>query len=60
MALFVRLLQDEEGATIVEYALCLATFSLVAIAGFYALVQNANGAYSSQTSAMNAYQTAGP
>jgi Flp pilus assembly pilin Flp len=60
MALFVRLFLDDDGGALVEYALCLATFSLVAIAGFYALVQNANGAYSSQTSAMNAYQTAGP
>ncbi|MGR4064682.1 MAG: Flp family type IVb pilin [Vulcanimicrobiaceae bacterium] len=60
MALFVRLLQDEEGATIVEYALCLATFSLVTIAGMYALVTGANGAYSAQTGAMNTYQVNGP
>ena len=44
----------------VEYALCLATFSLVAIAGFYTFVQGANGAYSSQTAAMNTYQVNGP
>jgi Flp pilus assembly pilin Flp len=60
MALFVRLLQDEEGATIVEYALCLATFSLVTIIGMYALVTGANGEYTTQTSAMNTYQQYGP
>jgi Flp pilus assembly pilin Flp len=60
MSLFVRLCRDEEGGPLVEYALCIATFSLVAIAGFYAVATNANGAYSSQTGAMNTYQVNGP
>jgi Flp pilus assembly pilin Flp len=53
-------LQDEEGATIVEYALCLATFSLVTLIGMYTLVTGANNQYTTQTGAMNTYQQYGP
>jgi len=39
----VRMLRDDAGATLVEYALIMAVFSLAAIAGWSAVVASANG-----------------
>lgn len=39
----MRMLRDDAGATLVEYALIMAVFSLAAIAGWSAVVASANG-----------------
>ncbi len=49
MSSFARLLRDETGAALVEYALILAVFSLVAMAGWTAVVAAANGDLSRAT-----------
>jgi pilus assembly protein Flp/PilA len=38
-----RLLQDEEGATMVEYALLVALIAIVTVAGISLLGEEANG-----------------
>ncbi len=43
MTVLARMLRDETGAALVEYALILAVFSLVAMAGWTAVVFAANG-----------------
>ncbi len=51
-----RFAGDECGATIVEYALCMALFALLTIAGMTTLANNANGRYNQQTTATANYQ----
>jgi Flp pilus assembly pilin Flp len=55
-----RLLRDESGATIVEYAMVLALFALAAMAGFGAIATNANAQYTSSTNGMTAIQESPP
>jgi Flp pilus assembly pilin Flp len=47
-----RLLRDECGATIAEYAMVLGWFAIAAMVGFGVIAVNANNAYSSSTSKM--------
>jgi Flp pilus assembly pilin Flp len=56
----LRLLRDESGATIVEYAMVLALFALAAMAGFGFVATNANAQYTSSTNGMTAIQESPP
>ena len=56
----LRLLRDESGATIVEYAMVLALFALAAMAGFGVIATNANAQYTSGTNGMTAIQESPP
>ena len=47
-----RLWRDVSGGTIVEYAIVLAFFALLAMGGFQLIASSANNAYCSGTSKM--------
>jgi len=51
-----RLLRDESGGPLVEYALVLALFSMFAALGFQAIAVSANGQYSRSTTGMSNVQ----
>jgi Flp pilus assembly pilin Flp len=43
MSAFVRMLHDEAGSTLAEYALILGMIALISVAGLSAVVAGANG-----------------
>jgi Flp pilus assembly pilin Flp len=51
-----RLWRDVSGVTVVEYALVLSFFALLAIGGYTLVQTSANNAYSSSTSQMTNIQ----
>ena len=55
-----RLLRDESGATIVEYAMVLGLFAIAAMVGFGVVATNANAQYTSSTNGMTAIQESPP
>ena len=51
-----RLLRDESGATIVEYAMIMTLFAVFAIVGFSAVATSANSQYANSTNSMTNIQ----
>ena len=60
MSALARLLRDESGATLAEYALIMAIFSVVAIAGMSAIVSAANGDLSRATGGLRGLEDTPP
>jgi Flp pilus assembly pilin Flp len=51
-----RLLRDERGVTLVEYAMVMTLFAVFAIVGFRVVATNANSQYTSSTNSMTSIQ----
>ncbi len=56
----LRLLRDECGATVVEYAMVLGWFAIAAMVGFGLVAVNAGGRYSAGTTTMTTTQEVPP
>jgi Flp pilus assembly pilin Flp len=57
MSAVVAMLRDEQGATIVEYAIILALLSIVSLGALATIATNASGRLSQDQSNMTSAQT---